>query len=510
MTRRYLAFVLADTRRNWKRLAVSSIGVIIGIWAFTLFFAFGIGLDRFLEGQVFPWDKIVVVPARASMDTCPDDDYLDDSGTFGTLLPFAPKTRKFSVITDEVVNIIKQRPEVREAYPKMKASFPATLVGGRHALSLPYELKTVLFIDGIPADEVVHCSSEEARQDMALPSSKRRCEVKAPYSFKDFGKEDSSLPSCRTDTDCPKGTFCAINARPGTSTGHCYHPIPAIISPYLLEIWNGSVAPAHGYPRIDPSSLGNFLGLTVRVYLGSSVFSTMKGSGHPIMRRFQLVGVSDKALDLGVTIPMGYIKRWSRIFKDSGNARPGGTPAHTYSSLVVRVKDKRSISQFLAFIKSMGLSYEESKAETAGLAVTIITAILLFISIVMILIAAINIAHTFYTIVAQRRREIGVLRAIGASRRDIAALFVLEGTILGALSGLLGITLALLTSTGVDWILASAVPDFPFKPDTVFSYPGWLVVLAFSFSVIAAVIAAYLPARAASAVEPSEALSVMV
>jgi ABC-type antimicrobial peptide transport system permease subunit len=68
--------------------------------------------------------------------------------------------------------------------------------------------------------------------------------------------------------------------------------------------------------------------------------------------------------------------------------------------------------------------------------------------------------------VYERQHEIGIMRAVGASRGDVARIIIGEAAVLGLLAGLLGLLIAVGSSALFDYISASYVPDFPYKPDT--------------------------------------------
>jgi ABC-type antimicrobial peptide transport system permease subunit len=95
--------------------------------------------------------------------------------------------------------------------------------------------------------------------------------------------------------------------------------------------------------------------------------------------------------------------------------------------------------------------------------------------------------------VAQRSREIAILRAGGVTRGQVQGLFVIEASILGALGSLFGIFLgAFLT-----WVLVDLARSGDFDPQFAFSAPVALLVLALGTG--SAAMAAFYPARAAGA-----------
>jgi putative ABC transport system permease protein len=98
--------------------------------------------------------------------------------------------------------------------------------------------------------------------------------------------------------------------------------------------------------------------------------------------------------------------------------------------------------------------------------------------------------------VRERTREIGLLRAVGATRRRISSLFLVEATLLAALGGIGGLALGIAIVAGVHW----AVPAMPARLS-----PSY-VLLAEGVSVLIGLMAGVLPARQAARLEPLEAL----
>jgi putative ABC transport system permease protein len=99
--------------------------------------------------------------------------------------------------------------------------------------------------------------------------------------------------------------------------------------------------------------------------------------------------------------------------------------------------------------------------------------------------------------VTERTREIGVLKALGATRRDILVQFLLEAGLLALIGGLLGIALGYLLGHGI----ASLIPNFP--PAVV---PFWVVLTAAGFSALVGVVFGIVPAARAAGLDPIEAL----
>ncbi|HEY5596587.1 MAG TPA: ABC transporter permease [Candidatus Bipolaricaulota bacterium] len=134
--------------------------------------------------------------------------------------------------------------------------------------------------------------------------------------------------------------------------------------------------------------------------------------------------------------------------------------------------------------------------------VGILRAALSGIAAISLLVGGVGVMNTMYTAVLERTREIGVMKAVGARRRQVLGFFVLESGFMGLVGGLLGS----LTGLGIAWGIKYLAPLF--VPDTsieVSFSPGLtLAVLALSFAL--GVLAGWLPARKAATLPPVEAL----
>ncbi|WP_448244851.1 ABC transporter permease [Pseudoxanthomonas mexicana] len=125
------------------------------------------------------------------------------------------------------------------------------------------------------------------------------------------------------------------------------------------------------------------------------------------------------------------------------------------------------------------------------------TAVLAGIVGISLLVGGIGIMNIMLVSVTERTREIGILKALGATRRDILVQFLLEAALLALLGGVIGIVLGFATAMGV----AALIPNFP--PAHV---PVWVVVAAVGFSALVGVVFGIMPASKAASLDPIEAL----
>lgn len=149
--------------------------------------------------------------------------------------------------------------------------------------------------------------------------------------------------------------------------------------------------------------------------------------------------------------------------------------------------------------------YNNARREVTAIAVG-----LNVFSWISLLIAAIGITNTLVTNVVERTREIGILKAIGASRRQVMGLFLLEGTVIGTVGGALGLLIARLGAGPADGLVKAEIQrqmrGETMLSSSVFEFPLWLSLATFGSAAVITTLAAVYPARRASRVEPIEAL----
>jgi putative ABC transport system permease protein len=146
--------------------------------------------------------------------------------------------------------------------------------------------------------------------------------------------------------------------------------------------------------------------------------------------------------------------------------------------------------------------------ERVGQALAVLTVFVSGLTAIALLVAVLGIVNTVVMNVSERTREIGVLKALGATDRQVKGLFVVESGLVGLAGGIVGVVLSLLASYPGDAInqyMVQRSTQYAFH-DTVFDFPPWLIGIALSFAVLLSVGAAWLPATRGSRIDPVEAL----
>ncbi len=526
-----VSLVSQNVSRSKKNLVMSCFGIIVGISTFVFFIGLAEGVKNVVLGEVFIIDQVELVPK--TFDT--------GFGQFGG----------GRSLDDSVADEFSSMGSIEAVYPKMKFTFPTRGYGGKSLFKK--NLYAEIIADGIDAGLIRSDASDsqdgflDHDGDLSDIRSSCRDDSQCRLGTCQFGRcrprcEDNGqcndglscvdggcVFACTKTADCQAGRSCddgickrdlceysedtRLSACAGESyctedSRRCEMPIPFVVSHHLLELYNGSLATALGgqggtSAKMPTLSKAMVRGFQLNVTFGKSMlgrrFTTRRAK--PITRRIKLSGFSNKAITLGITIPIDYVKRLNARFS-------GQEAALTYHSMILKVSDQTRVPAIVKAVEDKGFALAESttRAEQASNILRTVESVFALISLVIVGIAAVNISQMFFMLIYQRKRELGLFRALGGSKRDVRLIILGEASTIGALGGILGAGVGYGASRLIDF-LAKQAPEFPYKPDTFFSFPVWVWPTAIGIAVVFCLIGAFFPANTAARQEPAAALT---
>jgi putative ABC transport system permease protein len=142
----------------------------------------------------------------------------------------------------------------------------------------------------------------------------------------------------------------------------------------------------------------------------------------------------------------------------------------------------------------------ENLLEGADVILGLVGLVVLAIAAISLVVGGIGIMNTMLMAVMERTREIGVMKAIGATNNTILSLFLIESGLIGLIGGLIGIVLGILIAALASFV--AALSGFPFN-----AFPSLeLIGGALFFSLIVGMISGWIPAQRAAKMDPVEAL----
>jgi putative ABC transport system permease protein len=179
-----------------------------------------------------------------------------------------------------------------------------------------------------------------------------------------------------------------------------------------------------------------------------------------------------------------------------------------YSSISVRVKNPGQVKSVEDGIKKMGFTTFSILDASRGLqqVFTVLFAFLGIFGSLALIVASIGIVNTLVMAILERRREIGIMKAIGASDGDVKKIFFAEAGAMGILGGMLGVAMGWaigqIINAGTNVYLKSQ----SFPPEHFWAVPWWLVVFAIGFAFIVSLVSGLYPAGRAARLDPVQAL----
>jgi len=446
-----LRSVRDDLVRHRGHITAGGLGIALSIAALTFFLALGFGVRGILLGEVFSLKRIEVMPKSTDLN----------------LLALKVELGRDTLDNDAIASL-GYIDGVSAVYPKQRLLVPALASGGESLIGTG--MQTELVADGIEPALVADEVGEEFHDPVVDPAT-----TGAP---------------CRSDSDCPIGATCTTAST--YAAGECREVIPVIVSEHMVELYNGAFRRAYRLPKVNPDAL---LGMGLDVSFGAS---SLQPTGRRAVRhRVELAGVSNAAIPLGITMPLGFVRRLNR---DLG-AKNGGEGFH---SAVVEVASESAVAGVIETIEKSGLIVRDDGARRAAFFTTAALAAVALVGMVLLSVSTLHVMHVFALLVMIRRREIGVMRAVGASRNDVRTLITVEAGVVGLIAGALGFAAAAGIALLADAALTSSLPNFPFKPDSFFSFEPWFLPAALALAAVSCVLGALGPALRATAADPAD------
>ena len=209
-----------------------------------------------------------------------------------------------------------------------------------------------------------------------------------------------------------------------------------------------------------------------------------------------------------IFLPVGTTERLNMAQFTDMRSSLRGASTKSYMTLTVRVKDPGKVAAVQDAISQMGFRTFSVLDATKSLR-RFFTVLDLFLGIfgsLALAVATLAIINTLVMAVLERRREIGVMKAIGASDQDVKRLFFTEAGAMGFLGGVLGILLGLAIGKGINFGTAIYLTRRQLPAEAVWSMPLWLVGAAIVFSIVVSLVAGLYPAGRAARLDPVETL----
>ena len=205
---------------------------------------------------------------------------------------------------------------------------------------------------------------------------------------------------------------------------------------------------------------------------------------------------------------IGFIQSEELSYYVNDKSLAGQLPDIPFSRLKIKAassSDLDRLKQAISDQKFVVSSLSETVQEVNRM-FRILNIILAIFGLIALSVSAIGMFNTMTVALLERTKEIGIMKAIGASSLDILLIFIFESTVMGFLGGISGIILGITSGSLFNLIINFIAKRMGGNSVVLFAFPLWFLLLIIGFSIFIGFVTGLVPARQASSIDPLDAL----
>jgi len=462
---------LRNLRESIFRNSLTTIGISVGVASLVAMLSLGIGLQQLASRRLEKsglFDTVVATSRR-------------DLRNFREQREDGPAPADSPALDEPARQKIEHLSGVVEAYPDI-----------RFTTELRFNDKPYLTaVAGVPFSAKINNDAFEGVQGSFFSSDR------APEAIlqKSFAEE-------------------LLGAKPKPGASDADRNVAELAKPLLGKELLMRYAERTASPSETRSPSGSTSGSTTQS--GNARPADSDGAAYSVVSRQQalkIVGVTDLDPDTmrgaaraRVFLPLRLVQEL-RVMQSSSRDTPlTGEPV--YSSLSVRVGSPNQVPPVEDAIKKLGFNAFSLVDATRSMRqfFAVLDGFLAIFGSLALAVASIGIVNTLVMAILERRREIGIMKAIGASDADVRGLFFAEAGAMGLVGGAAGVTLGWVIGRLINFGTNIYLERQHFPPAQIWSVPLWLVLSAIAFSIVVSLLSGLYPAARAARLDPVQAL----
>jgi putative ABC transport system permease protein len=238
----------------------------------------------------------------------------------------------------------------------------------------------------------------------------------------------------------------------------------------------------------------------------------------PSEKKFLVVGVTPTSEsggqvgfnNAGMYLPLAVAEKLQVVQQGDLRDVSRSSPAEgtRYAALTIRASSPTAVAQIESSVSHMGFQAFSLIDVTRNLR-TFFAIFDMFLGIfgsLALAVASLGIINTLVMAILERRREIGVLKALGAADRDVRQLFFAEAGVMGLAGGVFGVLLGWAIGRSIQFATMIYLKRQGMNPPNIWALPWWLVLGAIGFAIVVSLASGIYPASRAARLDPVEAL----
>lgn len=250
-----------------------------------------------------------------------------------------------------------------------------------------------------------------------------------------------------------------------------------------------------------------------------NILSFLSGKGLPFSRQiytFTIAGVTKRMgmdgtrlMRSDVCIPYGTSKRMKKIpLTNISDLFVSSEQSQGYPAAGIKLASPEYVEPVRKQVKEMGFNTFSLMDQVEEIKVVFIFMDLFLFAVGMIgiVVASLGIMNTMVMSILERYKEIGIMKAVGASNRDVKKIFLFESAVIGFMGGVFGLALGWVVSVIINAVINAFAVRQGAPYMNYFSFPWWLCLGAIAFSIFISLVSGIYPTLRAARVDPVVAL----
>ena len=250
-----------------------------------------------------------------------------------------------------------------------------------------------------------------------------------------------------------------------------------------------------------------------------NIISFLKGTGLPFSKQsytFTITGIIERMGMSGpmpvrsnIFIPHGTSQKMKKLsFTSVNDIFRSMRPSQGYSAIGIKLSSPKYVEPVKKQMEELGLETFAmlDQLEEIKTGFRFVDLFLFAVGMIGFSVAALGIIITMVMSILERYKEIGIMKAVGASDKDVKKIFFFESGVIGFMGGVFGLGLGWIVSSIINLIINSIATQQGVPPMSYFTFPWWLCLGAIAFSILISLLAGIYPTLRAARVDPVVAL----